>query len=1072
VAHDVFISYNHNDKLVADSVCASLENAGVSCWIAPRDIVPGREWGEAIVEAIRSAQVMVLIFSHDANESGQVAREVERAVHHNVVLISFRIEDLEPTGNLEYFLGIPHWLDAYTPPLEVHLQRLVQDVPTFFKESGTGDLSDKTGTRPNAPDEIRTMLIADIDESVRRWDVAPDVSREALARYEYLTQREVDSRGSHVFKTLDNSLCAAFADPSTALQAAIAVQLSLTGEPWPELIQIHVGIALHSGASYEREGEYFGPVVNRVARLGAAAHGGQVLVSAVTAELLRGRLPEGVQLTDLGLHRLSDLSSSEKIYLVAAEGLGRDFPPLRTIDNPSMCNNLPEQLTEFVGRDRELAEIRLMLLESRILTVVGAGGAGKTRLALQLAAGLLDGTGDGVWLVELAPIEEPELVTTTIHSVLGIHAEAGRPATEVLVDALAHQSLLLVLDNCEHLVDTCARLAEVLVRSCPKVHILATSREPLKIEGELVYWIPSLSLPPETETDPEEILRYDAVRFFVERARHQLPQFIIDGSNAAAVASLCRQLDGLPLAIELATARLRTMSLDQIQSRLDKRFRLLVGSTRTAPARQQTLRAMADWSYDLLSEPEQRTLRILSVFVGGFDLEAAEAMCADELEHWDADDLVASLVEKSLLQANTGGDKVRFAMLETIRQYASELLTEEGVEALRAARNRHARYFVRTAEDIASRLRGPEQSACVVSLEQERANLRAASIHLLEDPDGAIDGLHLGIALRWFWLIRSGEGEGATFLKAALARPEVSQSDNLRAEGFAALGALLGGEDFAGAATALEKGGTIARELGDDRLVADIERQLGWIAIFRGGIPEALAHAGESIAIAQLLGDPLLLGGGLSLRATCRRRQGDRGAALIDYGEAISLFRQAGDQWVLAITMMNLAVLEIDQKDLTAAKAHLEEAHSIASETHDASLLPVILSNLGNVAMLDNDVAVAADHYLGLMNEARRAGNMLHLSYALLGLALCATTHNEYVRSATLHGASSAFMNSLGLSRDPLEGGMQERDLALLRSTLGSTAFEAAYRKGERLDPEAAIDLARSEAPFVGNTSL
>jgi predicted ATPase/class 3 adenylate cyclase len=912
------------------------------------------------------------------------------------------------------------------------------------------------------PSGAVTLLFTDIEGSTRWWEIAPEMMRVSLERHDDLVRDAIERCGGRVFKTVGDGFCAAFADASSALEAAIRAQRAMAAEPWPDPVRLRVRIGLHTGSCYERDGDYFGPVVSRVARLEAAAHGGQVVASAATAALLGGPAAEGVELVDLGLHRLKDLGLPEQIYAVLADGLEREFPSLRTLDNAALRHNLPEQLSEFVGRDMELAETHTMLLESRLLTLVGAGGAGKTRLALQLAAELLDGTGDGVWLVELAPISEPALVALTVASVLGIRAVADRTMADVLVDALAHQDLLLVLDNCEQVIDTCAELAAALLRSCPRVHILATSREPLGVEGERVFRVPSLALAPEGVLAPAELLRYGAVRLFAERAVRQQPGFVLDASNAADVVALCRELDGMPLAIELATARLRSMSLSQIRARLDERFRLLVGSTRSAPARQQTLRATVDWSYGLLSPDESWALGALSVFAGGFDLEAGEAVCAEQLDAWDTADVLRSLVDKSLVQADASGNIVRFSMLETIRHYAAERLAEQGRPAVSAIQARHAQFFVELGEDAAGALRGPDQARWVGRLEPEQANLRIAFNHLLDDPDGGADALRLGTALRWFWQLQGGMVEGSELLIAALARPDVQGRDALRARALFVAGTLLGVIANARATAVLEEGMAIAREIGEEQLAAACARRLGWAALYSGDLAAADAHAAASVEIAERLADPLLLGDVLDLRATCRRYHRDPTSAQADYTEAITLFRRAGDRHGIAGSLINLAIVEIEERNLPAARAHLEEAHQISAEMHGGGTVStVILANLGHAAILAGDASAAADHYLAGLIEARRVGMPLELAYALLGVALCARVDGEHELAAALHGASSALTDSLGVALDPLEAGMQERDLAVLRVAMGAE-FQPAYAAGRELELEAAIALARS----------
>jgi predicted ATPase len=452
-----------------------------------------------------------------------------------------------------------------------------------------------------------------------------------------------------------------------------------------------------------------------------------------------------LHLRDLGLHRLKDLGRPERIYQLDAAGLPAGFPPLRTLGHPALPNNLPAQLATFVGRDAELAEVRDLIASSRLVTLTGAGGTGKTRLGLQAAAGLLDGTGDGVWLVELAAVSDSGAVASAISAALGLTGPPGnRPALASLLEALAFQHLLIMLDNCEHLIDACAKTADAILRRCPGVYLLVTSREPLGIGGETIYRVPSLSLPGPDDADSPASC--DAVALCVERAKEQGVDLSADEKTVPLLVSICRRLDGLPLAIELAAARLRSISLNDLRDRLDQRFRLLTGGSRTALARQQTLRATVDWSYSLLTGPEQSLLRRLSVFAESFDLDAAEAVGG--AGHHDATDLLGSLVDKSLVLAEPAGGTLRYRLLETIRQFAAERLVEAGEDEALAAAANHCEYFLRVAETAAPHLTGSDQRRWLSRLDADIANLRRAAEHAASDPAGTAQVLRFGVALR------------------------------------------------------------------------------------------------------------------------------------------------------------------------------------------------------------------------------------------------------------------------------------------------------------------------------------
>ena len=447
-----------------------------------------------------------------------------------------------------------------------------------------------------------TFLFTDIEGSTKLWQDQPQAMQSALARHDALLRQAVELHDGFLIKTTGDGVYAAFATASDALAAALAAQCALQTELWDLTAPISVRMGLHTGSAEEREGDYYGAVINRVARLMAVGHGGQTLLSDVTQALTRDLLPPAASLLALGEHRLKDLSRPEPVFQLLHPSLPANFPPLRSLNNPGLPNNLPQQMNSFIGREKEMAEIKALLAKTHLLTLTGIGGSGKTRLSLQAAADLLDGEGDGVWLVELAALADPALVPQTVAQVLGVKEEAGQPIQRTLAEALKPKRLLLILDNCEHLISACASLAADLLRSCPGLHILASSREPLNVVGEQTYRVPSLSLPdPRRARTVESLSQYEAVRLFIERAQAVQPTFTVTDQNAPAVGQVCFQLDGIPLAIELAAARIRSLSVEEVNARLDDRFRLLTGGSRTALPRQKTLRALVDWSYGLLT---------------------------------------------------------------------------------------------------------------------------------------------------------------------------------------------------------------------------------------------------------------------------------------------------------------------------------------------------------------------------------------------------------------------------------------------------------------------------------------
>ena len=590
----------------------------------------------------------------------------------------------------------------------------------------------------------------------------------ALAQHDALSRMAVERNRGIVVKMTGDGMYAAFDDAMDALNASLMLQQSLNDPAATNGITFRVRYGLHLGVVERRNDDLFGSPVNRAARVMKAAHGGQILLSQAVVDDVASRLPSDVTLLDLGAVRLRDLATGEHIYQLVHPQLRRDFPALRSLE--ATPNNLPQQVTSFIGRERELTDIKQLLEGTRLLTLLGMGGLGKTRLSLQIAADVLEKYPDGVWFVELAPIKDPALVPNAVAQVLGVREEPGKPLMQTLCEHVKDHKLLFVIDNCEHLVGACASFADALLRGAPQLRILATSREALQIRGEQTYHVLPLKAP-DRSAGVETLLRSEAVQLFVERARLQKPSFSLTERDAPAIADLCARLDGIPLALELAAARMRSLSIGEINSRLNDRFKLLTGGSRVALERQQTLRALVSWSYDLLQEQEQTLLDRLSVFSGGFDLRAAEAVCgADPLQSDDVIDLLSSLVEKSLVMVEQGDDDSRYGLLETIREFAREhaskrfdllgtirefaeerLVNRDDIAATTA---RHAAYYLDVAKAAKRELQGPEQAEWTRRLEVELDNLRAAIALALAGGVDHVIAVKFEVALMRFRILR------------------------------------------------------------------------------------------------------------------------------------------------------------------------------------------------------------------------------------------------------------------------------------------------------------------------------
>ena len=800
-----------------------------------------------------------------------------------------------------------------------------------------------------------TFLFTDIEGSTKLWEQHPEAMKAALARHDAILRQAIEANGGYVFKTVGDAFCAAFPTAPEALKSALAAQRSVYAEQWDET-PIKVRMGLHTGAAQERDDDYFGPTLNRTARLFSAGYGGQTILSLATYELVRDHLPPGAGLRDLGNHRLKDLHRPEHVFQLVVPDLPADFPPLKTLDNHP--NNLPIQATPFIGRERELEVVRQRLLrpEVRLLTLTGTGGAGKTRLALQSAADLLDEFPAGVFFIPLAPIGEATLVVSAIASALGVREGAGKPLMNALKDYLHQKQLLLVLDNFEQ-VASAAPLVSELWAAAPRLKMLVTSREMLRLYGEHNYPVPPLALPdPKHLPALERLRQYEAVQLFIERAQAAKAGFAITNENAPAVAEICARLAGLPLAIELAAARVRLLSPPAILARLS--LKLLTGGARDLPARQQTMRAAIGWSYDLLVAAEQTLFRRLAVFVGGCTLEAVEAVCNAENDlPMDILDGLGSLADKSLVEHDEFGNEPRFRMLETLREYALERLEESGeAEALR---RRHAQCHLTLAEKADSELRGPRAAARLDWFEMEHDNLRAALAWSLGQATADADiemGMTLTTLMAGFWNIRGHLSEGREWLAKALAlKPKKSASRAL------------------------------------------VLIWAGYLAYSQGDYASARALYEESLAIERELGDKAGIATSLNNLGLVAKAQGDYASARALHEESLAIWRELGNKAGIAMSLNNLGNVAYAQGDYTSARALHEESLGIKRELGDKAGIAKSLYNLGELA--------------GVTHEPERAAQLFGAAEALRVLINTPITTQERAEYDGAVGAVKAQMD-------------------------------------------------------------
>jgi predicted ATPase/class 3 adenylate cyclase len=910
--------------------------------------------------------------------------------------------------------------------------------------------------------ETFTFLFTDIEGStvlLRR--LRESLYTQVLADHRSLIRSGLAGHGGREVDTQGDGLFAVFSSPSACLAAVIDMQEALETHAWPGGEHVRVRMGIHTGEASNTVSGLVGLDVHRAARVAAVGYGGQVLLSETAAALVLDWIPARAGLKDLGVHRLKDLGRPEHIFQLQVTGLQAEFPPLRSLGNPALLNNLPAQLSTFVGRARELSEVRALVESSRMVTLTGAGGCGKTRLSLQVAAEMLDGSGDGVWLVELAAVSDPDAVASVITEVLGIAPQAGRPALEALLDALAPQDLLIVLDNCEHLIDACAKTADALVRRCPRVHLVATSREPLGINGETIYRVPSLSLP--LSSGSEALESSDAVALFLDRARAQGAGLTVNEETLPVIVSVCQRLDGLPLAIELAAARLRSLSLTGLHDRLDQRFRLLTGGSRTALARQQTLRATVDWSYSLLNGAEQSLLRRLSVFAESFDLDAAEAVCGcGDIDLFDVAELLGALVDKSLVVAEPAGGALRYRLLETIRRFAAERLAEAGEDEAAAVAAAHGRHYLSVAEAAAPHLRGPDQGNWFARLDADQVNLQRAARYASSVPGGTEQVLRLAVALDRYWMARSRAEEALALVTAVLERPEARTDPLLFGNALMVAVLAARASDVALALRYGEQAVEFARQLDDDRLLIESLAVFSSACYFAGEAERGAPLGQEAVERARLLGDDVLLaealsGYLLSLDAVDPVRSGKL------FDEAIACTDRSGDQQFAAILHNNAGMHALRVGDIPAARAHLEAAAQASRA--NAENTDTIVINLGWVRRQDGNHDGARSSFEDALRSSRRSGERFNIAYAVLGLACLAEDAGEWPRACVLHGVAQAALDRTGEPWQEPEVRYRRESLAQVRAHLGATQFERDYARGMALSSDAILDLASRKEP-------
>src|SRR6059036_410891 len=807
------------------------------------------------------------------------------------------------------------------------------------------------------------FLFTDIEGSTTLWEKFPERMRGALAQHDLILRKTIEARNGRVFKTVGDSFLAVFPAAGDAVAAAADLQHRLLAEPWTEVGEsLRVRIAIHAGPAESRDRDYFGPTLNRLARILASAHGGQIVLSKAVVDLLGSRLRATAKLIDLGEHRLRDLVRPEHIFQYIERGLREDFPLLRSLS--AFAHNLPGQLTSFIGRETEVAEIKHLISRTRLLTLTGSGGNGKTRLALQTAAEMVDHFANGVWFVDMAAVLDSTLIATTVAATLRLREQPGHTMLETLIAFLRGKRLLLIFDNCEQIVSACAVLAEKLLKAYPELHILATSREALAVAGETTWRVPSLPVPPAQPLDSfEKLAENPSVRLFVDRATSVVPDFQLTAGNAPAVAKIFRRLDGIPLAIELAAARVKMISPEEIALRLNDRFRLLTGGSRTALPRHQTLRAAIDWSYHLLGGIEGVLFRRLSLFYGSFSLEAAESVYeGPDQDSMDVLDSVSRLVDKSLLIREQSEGTPRYHMLETIREYAFDRLRDSGEVAV--VQKRFLNFFLKLGQAADKELSGPAQGKWLERLDAEQENFRAALTWNVEESQFRTAQLQLALALSRFWLVRGNWEEGLTCLLRVISPDCVRQFASERSRALNSCGNLacqLG--RYVEATRHYEASLAIRRELSDERGVAATLNNLGNVYLNQGDWETAEPLFSEALTLLRKLDYEPGIAPCLNNLASVRVKRGDYAGAERNAHEALEIFKTVGNDLGVAASLAELGKAAMAQKEFQPARSYLEQSLALCRQLDEKVGILGSLQSLGKLMMLQNDYESARVFY-------------------------------------------------------------------------------------------------------------
>jgi predicted ATPase/class 3 adenylate cyclase/DNA-binding CsgD family transcriptional regulator len=887
---------------------------------------------------------------------------------------------------------------------------------------------------PTPPTGTVTLLFTDIEGSTRLLQQLGERYPDVLAVHQLLLRTACQRWRGYEVRTEGDSFFVAFARAGDAVAAAVAAQQALVAHPWPDGAAVRVRMGLHTGEPAYIGNDYVGLDVHRAARLAAAGHGGQVLLSRTTYDLVEHDLPAGVILSDLGTHRLKDLLRPEQLFQLVIADLPGTFAPLKTI--AAQLTNLPIQATALIGRERDIASVRDLLRRDdvRLVTLTGPGGIGKTRLALQAATEMLDTFTDGVYFVDLAPISDSSLVVSTIAQTLGIRESGSVPLNEHLTDYLRPKYMLLVLDNFEQVLAAASLISELLA-AAPTLKVLVTSRAVLHLYGEREFVVSGLALPDAQQLPPlEQLTQYDAVWLFIERAQAAKADFAVTNDNAPAVAEICMRLDGLPLAIELAAARSKLFAPQALLARLTNRLKLLVGGPRDLPARQQTLRSTIDWSYNLLNAGEQTLFRRLSVFVGGCTLEAAEAVCnTDDNLSMEVLDGLSSLVDKSLLKQVEGvGGEPRFVMLETILEYALEKLDEYDEMAI--FQQQHAAYYLALAETAHPQLHGPHMLVWLPRLRQNYSNLLKALAWYHHRPDDGEMSLRLAGALWFFWWLQGLWSEGRTWLREVLDRAHQRRMEMPAAYAWAAFGAGMlehSNGNLSEAETLSQLSYSCACQAANRALMADALDMLFRCADSRGDLANALALITEAVTLCREGQHMFELGVALQHLAGLHLRRGNSDEAQETLDECYRISQSLGNPYQYAAVLGQSGIFALYRDDDAQAMKYFEESVALWQQIGDHVNLAWCLAWLGDIARRQQKDTQAVRRYHESLALTEKTGNKYCYAYTVQKLGQLARQNGDYQQAQTSYKASLRAYQELN----------DQEGMAVAQATLGYVAL-------------------------------